>query len=374
MAYMVKVGKTSSGKSRYKVRWRNTDGSTSNHNVVGYDEALAYKNRVEGNAIEGIPTRPHLAKRLVKDVASEWRASGVLKGKAASSISRDETICRLHIEPVIGKRRIGTITPEDIQSLVNRWNDSYAPSAVARHFAVVRAICRYAVRKKLILESPCTEDIVLPVVDSVVRPILTGQELTGVAESLGADMAVFLWIGVEGGLRWSEAAGLTSDRINLAQAIVTVDRQLDRQTLTHASVKNKRRRSFAISPQLVGDLRDLIARRGLSAEDADVWLFTDSQGGPLRYSNWRQRIWKPLCAEGGLPGLRYHDLRSLNATTLVALGVDPKTTQVRQGHSVITTTLDIYVRQSLAADRDAADAIGNHFRPLHQVDLKTVPA
>jgi integrase len=51
------------------------------------------------------------------------------------------------------------------------------------------------------------------------------------------------------------------------------------------------------------------------------------------------------------------------ATTLVALRIDPKTAQVRQGHAHIWTTLDIYARQSPAADRIAADAIGDHFRP-----------
>jgi integrase len=57
-----------------------------------------------------------------------------------------------------------------------------------------------------------------------------------------------------------------------------------------------------------------------------------------------QRAWKSACSMAGLPSLCYHDLRSLNATTLVALGVDPTTTQVRLVHADVLTTLDIYAR------------------------------
>ena len=79
---------------------------------------------------------------------------------------------------------------------------------------------------------------------------------------------------------------------------------------------------------------------------------------PLEYAGWRARTWQPACANSGLPGLRFHDLRLMAATALVAAGVDVKTAQARLGHSTPATTLGIYARATADADRRVADAIG----------------
>jgi hypothetical protein len=52
------------------------------------------------------------------------------------------------------------------------------------------------------------------------------------------------------------------------------------------------------------------------------------------------------------------------ATALVAAGVDVKTAQTRLGHSSPSVTLAIYARATSEADRRAADAIGEAFRPV----------
>lgn len=54
--------------------------------------------------------------------------------------------------------------------------------------------------------------------------------------------------------------------------------------------------------------------------------------------------WAPACAAGGLPALRFHDLRSMAATALVASAANVKTAQTRVGHSSPIVTLAIYSR------------------------------
>jgi hypothetical protein len=60
--------------------------------------------------------------------------------------------------------------------------------------------------------------------------------------------------------------------------------------------------------------------------------------------------------------LRFHDLRSMAATALVAAGVDVKTAQTRLGHSSPSLTLGIYARATAAGDRAAAEAVGQYLR------------
>jgi integrase len=102
-------------------------------------------------------------------------------------------------------------------------------------------------------------------------------------------------------------------------------------------------------------------RAGLTAHDGDALVFTDDSGGPLRYSNWRRRVWLPAAKKAGCEGAGFHDLRRLNATTLVVGGIDVKTAQVRLGHADPRMTLAIYASAPASVDRAAADVIGERF-------------
>ena len=81
----------------------------------------------------------------------------------------------------------------------------------------------------------------------------------------------------------------------------------------------------------------------------------------MRYSNWRRRAWLPAAKAAGCEGAGFHDLRRLNATTLVVGGIDVKTAQVRLGHADPRTTLAIYASAPASVDRAAGDDIDERF-------------
>ncbi len=62
-----------------------------------------------------------------------------------------------------------------------------------------------------------------------------------------------------------------------------------------------------------------------------------------------------------LRGAGFHDLRRLNATTLVVEGIDVKTAQTRLGHADPRVTLAIYASAPASVDRAAADVLGERF-------------
>jgi hypothetical protein len=177
------------------------------------------------------------------------------------------------------------------------------------------------------------------------------------------DQGTMMWLGAVLGLRWSEAAGLTVDRLDLLAGAITVDRQLARTGELVPPKSNAGFRTLACPQWLVDQLAALLTRRGLTAADGSALVLVGEGGKPLDYTNWRRRTWVPTCERAGLPGLRFHDLRSLAATALVAAGVDMKTAQTRLGHSSPQVTLGLYERATVAADRKAADAVGAMFAP-----------
>jgi len=92
-------------------------------------------------------------------------------------------------------------------------------------------------------------------------------------------------------------------------------------------------------------------------------VFTNTEGRPIRYDNWRRREWLPATRAADCEGAGFHDLRRLAATSLVVAGVDIKTAQVRLGHSDPRMTLAVYAAAPVEADRAAADRLEQRFFP-----------
>jgi len=82
----------------------------------------------------------------------------------------------------------------------------------------------------------------------------------------------------------------------------------------------------------------------------DGLVFPGPEGGFLRRSNFRRRVWLPATKAAGLQGLRFHDLRHTAATLAVVAGATTMELMARMGHS----TLAMAIRhQHVMEGRDA---------------------
>ena len=315
--------------------------------------------RAEADISRGSWVDPSAGRVCLREVVERWLTSNPTK--RTSSLARDESIMRTHVLPWLGDCQVARVKRADVQALVDRWASERAASSVGRMFSALRAVFGFAVASELIVRSPCS-GVRLPRSGLVDRPVLTGEQLQGLAEALGPDDAPMMWLGVVGGLRWAECAGLTVSCVDLLARSVSVSKQLGRDGVLGEPKSRAGRRRLSIPAWLAEDLAALLARRGLTAAEGAALVFVSEEGQPFHYSNWRQRRWLPACKVAGLPGLRFHDLRSMAATALVATGVDVKTAQVRLGHSSPTVTLGIYARATAEGDRAAAEAVGHYFK------------
>ena len=295
-------------------------------------------------------------------MAREWLASN--PGKRPGTVARDEGIIRLDLNPTLGSRPLGTITPGDVQALVKRWSQRHKPRTVRRAYGVARAIFHFAVERDYIGRSPC-RGIKLPQVQYVTRPVVTADDLERLAEELGPNYASMAYLGAVLGLRWGECAGLRVGRVDFLRSTLSVAEQITRGVGgRHVSGPPKSqagRRTLAMPLTLAAMLTEHLARRGLKGSDTTALVFVSEQGGPLRYEHWRARVWLSATRRAGLDGVTFHDLRRANATALVLDGVDLKTAQTRLGHSDPRLMLAVYAQATSAADRAAADALGRRF-------------
>ena len=91
-------------------------------------------------------------------------------------------------------------------------------------------------------------------------------------------------------------------------------------------------------PDVVAD--ELTAHLERYAEPGpDGLVFPAAEGGPMRRSNFRRRVWLPALEAAGIKGLRFHDLRHTGATLAAASGAPLKALMARAGHSTAAAAL-----------------------------------
>jgi len=348
----------SGGGIRYDVR-RRIGGRMVTRSLRRRRDADAYLVRLEADRLDGILFDPRKQRTQFRLVAIEWLASD--PRKRTSSLARDRSVIANHLEPAFGARPIGAITRQEVQAAVDSWSARRAPSTVGRQYSCLRAVFTFAEANDYIRRSPC-RNIQLPRTQLVDRPELSIEQLSDLADELGPGQSTFMWCGAVLGFRWSEVAGLTTSNIDRGRRVVAVAGQLHRTGALVPPKTDAGYRTLSCPDWLLDDLVHLSADACDSSRRTQL-VFTNGVGGPLSYTNWRSRIWQPACRQVGLPGLKFHDLRSHAATALITAGVDVKTAQVRLGHSSPQTTLAIYARATRDSDRRAAEVLGELLRP-----------
>ena len=323
--------------------------------------ALAWLSAVETDIGRGAWVDPRQGDLTVAEVARLWLAAN--PAKRPNTLAMDEIAVSVHLKPV-ANRRIASITPPDLQTLVNTWSSTAAPRTVKRRYGVLAAIFNYAVAADWIARSPC-RNIKLPSVGSTRRRLLSPDDVAALAEATDERYRAMVWIGAVLGWRWEEVAGLRVGALDLLRGTITVAETNIRDGSgrpVRGEPKSEASRRTVAHPSDLGDvLASHMAARGITGADTDRLLFEAPLGGPLRYSNWRSRVWLPATREAGLVGAGFHDLRRASATALVAGGVNVKTAQARLGHSDPRLTLGIYAQATGAGDKAAAELLGTHF-------------
>lgn len=348
----------------YDVRRRDPLGRLYSRTFRTKREAENFEAQERTNANRGTWVDHRRSRTTFSNVAEEWLASNPTK--RPSALARDAGIVRCHLLPSLAPRPVGSITPREVQDLVNTWAGKVAPRTVARQYGVLRTILAMAVERDYLGRSPC-RGVHLPRFEPKQRRIVTPDKLVALAAATSIEYRPMVYLGAVLGLRWGEVAALRVGRVDLLRGTLTVAEGLTRDAsgaIHEGPPKSEfSRRTMAIPGPVVDLLADHLRRVGFTGADATRWLFPSPGGGPLFYNNWRTRVWLPACRAAGLAGLGFHDLRAACATWMVADGVDVKTAQARLGHADPRLTLAIYAQATTEADRAAADRLGARLMP-----------
>jgi integrase len=252
-----------------------------------------------------------------------------------------ERVARLHILPHLGNRQLGSLSKLDVQQWVGIIAATAGAATVEKAHTVLRRVLSAAENGGYVSRN-AARGVKTPHPSTTAGRFLSSQELLGIAGSVpGRYRALILLMGVCG-LRIGEAVALKVDDLDLVHRRLKITKAAS-EVRGHISVgptKTGKSRSVHL-PRFVAEA---LASHLAQHPSKDGLLFAASEGGVIRRTNFRRRVWQPavLSAKIEPPFPRVHDLRHTAASLAIQAGGHPKAVQEMLGHSSIRVTLDRY--------------------------------
>ena len=348
---------------KYQVKLRRPDGTMYSKTCDTKREANAFQTAENHSKQKGTWIDLRASSQTFQDLADSWIAQNPQKRQR--SLERDLGILKLHLLPPLGQRKISTIKKPDIQELVNRWStNGLKPRTIRRHVAVVKAIFKRAIDDERLSKNPA-DGLRIPKADPVEKHPLTPEEAMRLLDAIDPFFKPLVYIAITTGLRWSELAGLQLQDVVLdgPEPRLTVNRGLHttstgpkyekpKSTAGHRTIPLTAIQTGLITSHLAASVNH---RKG----DATEPLFMSKKGGPVNYSNFRNRYFEPALRSAGISQTRIHDLRRTTATMLFANNVDLKTIEAIMGHSDVRLTLAVYTSTTARKLEQASVTLGN---------------
>ena len=274
-----------------------------------------------------------------------------------------------HITPYIGKFPIEKLSTMELQKLyrklmtkgrVERIESEHQPKGLSAKTVrnihqVISSAMDFAVAQKIISENPC-KAVALPKVEHREMQTIPAEQLRAfLVEAKASGVYEMYYTELATGLRRGELLGLKWSDIDLNTGVIRVKRQIARVDgqIAEAPLKTKNSyRTVAISQQTVEVLKQQKAKIN------DEYVFPSPNGGPISPDSVNNML-KRVLARAGIPRVRFHDLRHTFATVALQNGVDIKTVSGMLGHFSAGFTLDTYAHVTTAAQKEAAQTMGN---------------
>lgn len=241
--------------------------------------------------------------------------------------------------PHIGGLIMEDITRADIQAMVLDWAETLAPSTMQTYLRHLSSIFNTALDDEVIRRSP-TSRVRLPRArEPGDAEFLTTETVERVRDFFGDTIwADAVTVAAGTGLRPSEWAGVTVDRVDVKARTIRVDRQLEatRGARVHRPLKTVASRRTVDYGGRVVDVMDRLVgcanHQGLIFHDDGRMLIESA-----RLSAWHRM--RSVVPEAG-PG--WHQLRHFHASFLLSHGASVVAVARRLGHKDATETLRTY--------------------------------
>jgi integrase len=359
-------------KGVYKQRWMSTKTKKKTE-----AEKWLEKQRAEialGHFVEGDDA-------YFTDFIQEWLKTRV-KGKlAVSTYEAYEGAIRNHIIPYFIKLqlKLRELKPYHFQNFYDELTEKgLSPSSVRRiHFLIGRAL-KFAMKMQMLGKNPA-QYADLPKMKKYKPTIYNGEQLEKLKERVkDTEIEAPVILAMALGLRKAEALGLRWENVDFIKNRIFIC-EIRRESKSGEIIKEpkteKSTRYLPMPDELATFLKKIKDKQehykevfGNEYIDRD-YVCTMPNGQPIGSSKVNKLLNK-ITDELELPRIRFHDLRHANATYLFKQGLSLKEIQAWLGHSVLSTTADIYTHLDEESKEKGAVIINNFLTPKETEEKK----
>lgn len=267
-----------------------------------------------------------------------------------ATISGYKKIRKNDLQMIMGVS-LSSLTQEKIQKAVNTMSRDHSPKSVRNaHGLLSAALSEYYPEMVLRTTLPQKQRYDVSIPDSKDIDKIFDMVRDTIME-LPVLLAVWL------GLRASEIRGISWDCIDgntlhIKQAIVEGENgPVLKGTKTYSGDRNIR-----LPPYIM----ELINKQP-HVNDYVIQL-----SGQAMYKRFSR-----LCEKHGLPHYRFHDLRHVNASVMLAIGVPDKYAMERMGHATNNMLKTVYQHTMKSKQDEVADMVDNYFSSKMHTNLHT---
>jgi len=272
------------------------------------------------------------------------------------------------INPIIGKRKLSTITPYILDDLyqklkIGKMGEELGYHSMRGFYKVINVMFNQAIRWEIMDSNPNLK---------AKRPkaelhkkkfydLMQVKQLISALEDEDIKYKTLITLALDSGCRRGEICGLKWSDIDFDNKTVSITRSLkvvngevdERKPKTQSS-----NRDIVLSDYTIKLLKEYkewqeackIVYKGKWQEDNNR-VFTSTYGGYMHPDSCIH-ILKKIIKKHNLDSISFHSLRHTAASLLINSGIDPKTVSERLGHSDTTITMKIYTH---AFDKSKAE-------------------
>jgi integrase len=360
------------GERRYEITFRDSTGKRCWRVIDGgLKEAQAELRSVGNRKDRG--ERIVSSKVTLAELAPAWLdAQTELRPRTREKY---EQSIRSHVLPRFGRRRVSTITEDDVAVLIAEMRagiyyieegalfvkrerkTGYEGWTIRGVLVALSRLLAYAARRGYLAANPVTrlERGERPKVSKREKRILSREEISSLLSESLPGYRPLLATAVYTGLRQSELLGLRWQDIDFEEGFVRVRRQLDRKRGYVEPKTPQAIHAVVLAPALGKLLREHRIASLHSQDGAPV--FANAAGRPFEHRNVQARGFDKAAERSGLnvegDGRRkatFHDLRHTFASLLISQGADVVHVSRQLGHADPSITLRVYADEFAAAD------------------------